>query len=87
MPSKFGILIDGSNPDLPEQEVTFFHDSADCLPGKEHDWSGWNEEFDYCDHEGEHGKDNPLCKGPSMGEKVCVNCGMGAMHHSLMTAE
>jgi len=59
--------------------VRAFHDSAECVEG-EHDWSGWQEHYNYCEHEGD---DHTGCN-PSGGEAICVKCGMGAMHHSLM---
>lgn len=95
MPSGFGTF---ETPD--GQKGSYFHDSLDCVKGKDHDWSGWRNFWDYCEdpeHENltdeEHEKvcwenrDNPLCKGPSGGEAVCKHCGMGAMHHSLMSGE
>lgn len=66
--------------------VRAFHDSSDCLKGEEHDWGGWQDHFDYCTHEGPHALVRIGCC-PSGGEAVCTKCGMGAMHHSLMTAE
>lgn len=95
MPSGQGVV------DTPHGPVSFFHDSPDCLQGKEHDWSGHRYFWDHCEdpsHENltdeEHEKvcredypDNPLCMSPSGQESFCVVCGMGAMHHSLMTAE
>lgn len=64
MPSSFGTTSDkDGNP------VNYFHDDSDCLPGREHDWSGW--------------RDN----GDGSSERVCANCGMGAIHHSMMTAD
>lgn len=99
MPSRFGIEAVDVGKDKPEMEVSFFHDSADCLKGEEHDWSGSRCFWDRCEdpsHEGlsddEHEKacmESPsdLCRSPSGSERYCVKCGMGAMHHSLMTSE
>lgn len=61
-------------------KIAFFQESEGCVKGKEHDWSGWRNHYDYCEHDGPHNKD--CC--PSGGEAFCINCGMGAIHHSLM---
>ena len=94
MPSRSGVI------NTEHGKVSFFHDSLDCVDGKEHDWSGSRNFWDHCEdptHENltdeEHeaackaNRDNPLCKSPSGFERYCVNCGMGAMHHSLMSGE
>lgn len=75
MPSHFGV-----EETKEHGKIAFFQDSEGCIKGKEHDWSGWRYHYDHCDHAGPH---TEACV-PSGGEAVCVNCGMGAMHHSLM---
>ena len=68
MPSGFGKI------NTPHGEVSFFHDSADCLKGEEHDWSGSRNFWEYCEdpeHEDlddeahekvcKENRDNPLC--------------------------
>lgn len=81
MPSGFGKM------DTVHGPVSYFHDSPGCLPGKEHDWTGFRNFWDHCkdpthETDEDHG---PECE--SGFERVCAHCGMGAMHHSLMTGD
>ena len=66
------------------QRVSAFHDSAGCINGEEHDWSGSRDNYE-CDHE--EGEEHTDECGISSSESVCIKCEMGAMHHSMMTAE
>ena len=79
MPSRFEEFKDKDG-----NVIRAFHDSSDCIKGKEHDWSGWRDNYD-CEHE-EGEEHDDTCR-ISSSEAVCIHCGMGAMHHSLMTAE
>jgi len=81
MASRAGVINTEHGP------VSFFHDDANCLKGEEHDWSGSRGIYDRCEDESHEKDEDHTDRCASGWERYCVKCGMGAMHHSLMTAE